>query len=145
MDAIKHEFVFSILTTCEGTWWIPSQISLEILDDILGKKVGTVFIEGLVDENDTNDFDAKLESLDTASTSDMEGFLQWFQTYKAPVMWSSMIVQVREECGLGSPPAALQQMHLRQQTTLLKHKVNYKQSELPEFSKKLGELIKLLK
>ena len=73
MDAFKHEFGFAQHMTCFNhvrrnvkdklhQCSIPSQVSLEILDDIFGKKAGAVFIEGLVDARDTDDFDAKAES-----------------------------------------------------------------------------------
>lgn len=42
---------------------ISIQFTAEILDDVFGKKVGTLYIEGLVDTDDVDDFDAKLENL----------------------------------------------------------------------------------
>ena len=79
---------------------------------MFGKKIGTLYVEGLVDAKDLYDFDAKMESLvtkwrdqhvETSSVSDIDKFISWFQSYKAPVIRSS-IKGVREECGLGSPP-----------------------------------------
>ena len=52
-----------------------------------------------------------------------------------------MIRQVREECGLGSPPAPFTTNAYETANYILKHKVNYQRSELPEFLKKLKELI----
>ena len=52
-----------------------------------------------------------------------------------------MIRQVREECGLGSPPAVFTTNASETANYILKHKVNYKRSEFPEFLKKLGEVI----
>ena len=40
------------------------------------------------------------------STSSLERFVQWFMTYKSPVLKSSMLKPVRQRCGLGSPPVA---------------------------------------
>ena len=74
VDAFKHEFSFAQHLLCFNHMrtnvkdklhqcCIYSQIGLEVLDDIFGKKAGTVFIEGLVDAMNTTDFDATLECL----------------------------------------------------------------------------------
>lgn len=103
----------------------------------------------MVDADDTADFDAKLESVvskwrkcDCTSTSDMEGFVAWFTTYKAPVIRNSMIRPVREECGLGSPPAQFTTNAAETANYMLKHKVDYKRSQLPEFLQKFQDLVK---
>jgi len=159
IDAFKHEFGFAQHLTCFihvrrnvksklNECNIPSCLTTEILDDIFGKKVGAVYIEGLVDASDTDDFDAKSENVLTkwrnselTSTCDMEGFISWFQAYKALVIRGSMIRSVREECGLGSPPAPFTTNASETANYMLKHKVNYKRSELPEFLQKLEELV----
>ena len=83
----------------------------------------------------------KWRHLDMTSASDTEGFLQWFATHKGPVVRASMIRQVREECGLGSPPAVFTTNASETANYILEHKVDYKRSDLPEFLKKLGEVI----
>ena len=75
----------------------------------------------------------KLQNLDDTSTSDMEGFLLWFRSHKTPVVHSSMIRQVREECDLGSPPAPFTTNASETANYILKHTVNYQRSELAEF------------
>ena len=74
---------------------ISTQFKTEILDDVFGKKIGTLYVEGLVDSKDLDDFDAKMESLvtkwrdqhvETSSVSDIDKFISWFQSYKAPVI-----------------------------------------------------------
>ena len=71
IDAFKHEFGFAQHMTCFihvgrnvkdklRECNIPTQLSCEILD-IFGKKVGSVYIEGLVDAQDCIDFDEKVE------------------------------------------------------------------------------------
>ena len=42
---------------------ISSQLATEILDDVFGKKLGSVYIKGLVDSIDTADFDEKEKML----------------------------------------------------------------------------------
>ena len=103
-----------------------------------------------MDADDTDDFDAKLESLltkwkscevATTSMSDIHKFINWFQSYKVPVIRKLMIKGVREECGLGSPPAAFTTNASESANYMLKHKVNYKQNKLPEFLEKYKELV----
>lgn len=60
---------------------------------------------------------------------------------KVPVIRGSMIRSVREECGLGCPPAPFTTNASETAYYMLKHKVNYKRSELPEFLQKLEELV----
>ena len=161
LDAFKHEFGFAQHLTCFihvrrnvkdklNECNISSQLAIEILDDVFGKKIGTVYVEGLVDADDVDDFDAKLESLltkwksddvSTTSASDIYKFIDWFQSCKVPVIRSSMIKGVREECGLGSPPATFTTNASESANYMLKHKVNYKQNELPEFLEKYKELV----
>ncbi|XP_065887977.1 uncharacterized protein [Dysidea avara] len=98
LDVFKHEFGLAQHLTCSihvrrnvkdklRECNIPSQLSVEILDDVFGKKLGTEYVEGLTYAEDADDFDAKLERLitqwkgqDTAttSTSDVDSFIDWF-------------------------------------------------------------------
>ena len=150
-DAFMHEFGFAQHLTCFihvrrnvkerlRVCNIPTLHSTEILDDIFGRKLGTVYIEGLVDACDTTDLDSKVEkavskwrSFDHSSTTDLEGFVSWFQTCKVPVIRDSMLKTVREECGLGSPPDPFTTNASETANSILKNRVDYKQSELPEF------------
>ena len=161
LDAFKHEFGFAQHLTCFihvrrnvkdklNECNISTQFATEILDDVFGKKIGTLYVEGLVDADDVDDFDAKMESLltkwrdqdgATTSVSDIDKFFSWFQSYKVPIIRSSMIKGVREECGLGSPPTPFTTNASETANYMLKHKVNYKQSELPEFLEKFKELL----
>ena len=122
IKAFKHEFGFSLHLTCFihvrrnvkekiREYNIGDELSVEIVDDIFGKKLGAVYIEGLVDAYDTEDFDEKLEKVITKwrnvsqpSCADIEGFINWFRVSKAPVVQESMLRSIREDCGLGSPP-----------------------------------------
>ena len=159
IDAFKHEFGYAQHLTCFihvrrnikmklQECNIPSQISIDILNDILGNKIGTTYVEGLVDSHNTSDFDTKLEKLVTkwqnsevTSKSNMDHFIDWFQSHKAPVIRSSMIRDVREESGLGSPPIPFTTNASETANYMLKNKVNYKKNELPEFLQKYRELV----
>ena len=52
-----------------------------------------------------------------------------------------MLKGVREECGLGSPPSKFTTNVSESANYILKHKVNYKQNELPIFLEKYKELV----
>ena len=160
IDAFKHEFGFAQHLTCFihvrrnvkdklREYSISSQLATEILDDVFGKKLGSVYIKGLVDSIDTADFDEKEKMLfvkwrnsEHTSESNIEGFIDWFHRFKSPVVRESMISAVREECGLGSPPMPFTTNSSETANYLLKHKVNYKRNELPVFLDKLQQLIK---
>ena len=71
----------------------------------------------------------------------MESFLQWFKSNKANVICDTMLRPIREECGLGSLPDVFTTNQSESVNTLLKHKVDYKRSELPVFIHKVKELV----
>lgn len=52
-----------------------------------------------------------------------------------------MIKRLREECGLGSLPTAFTTNASESANYMLKHKVDYKQNQFPEFLEKFKELI----
>ena len=70
----------------------------------------------------------------------MEAFLNWFKANKVDVICNTMIRPVREECGLGNPPDIFTINPNESINALLKHKMDYKKSELPTFVEKVKEL-----
>ena len=103
-------------------------------------------IEGLVDAQDECDFYSKLElvvqswrSSAVSSVSDLKGY---FTVYKAKVLCNTILRYVREECGLGCPPDIFTTNASESVNAVLKHKVNYKQNELPQFIDKLREVFR---
>ena len=127
---------------------IPSDVAQQVMNDIFGQRRGTVFEEGIVDAVYTDDFQHKLESLetkwrnlDTSSSSDFEGFLHWFTINKVDVLRNTMLRPVREECGLGCPPAIFTTNASKSLNAVLKSKVDYKKSELPVFIEKIKKLV----
>ena len=159
VDAFKHEFGFAQHMTCfihvrrnvKGMLHecnIPIPVSTDIMDDVFGKKLGSSYIEGLVDALDSVDFQEKLDkvvsvwqSLAVASSANMDRFITWFVDHKAPVIRDSMLHSVREECGLGSPPAPFTTNACETANSMLKNKTNHKRSEMFEFLQKFKELI----
>ena len=118
IDAFKHEFGFAQHLTCFlhvrrnmkdklRECNIPAQVSIEILTNTFGNQVESVYVNGLTQMISMQRWSviSKWRNCNVTSTSNMEGFITWFTTYKVPVIRNSMIRPVREECGLGSPPA----------------------------------------
>ena len=158
-EAFAHEFAFSQHLTCFihvrrnvkdkcNEFHIPSHVSQNILDDIFGAKLEGVFIEGLVDASDDDDFQRKLDDVITSwqsysvpSSANMTSFVQWFVTNKSHVVCDSMLKPVREECGLGCPPEPFTTNASESINAMLKRKLEYKRSELPVFIDKVKELV----
>lgn len=158
IDAFKHEFGFAQHLTCFihvrrniknklHECDIPSQLSIEILDDVFGKTVGTTRVEGLVDACSETDFQERLDELakkwqyaTLPSSANIDSFLSWFQT-KSVIIKDTMLSTVREECGLGCPPVPFTTNACETANFMLKNHTNYKKSEIFEFLQKLKELI----
>ena len=103
-DAFAHEFGFSQCLTCfihlrrnlkdklaECNY--PVSLLQKILDDVFSKKLGSVFIEGLVDASDDCDFQNKLDGLveswcrcESSSTANIEKFVKYFTAHKASII-----------------------------------------------------------
>ena len=158
-NALAHEFGFVQRLTCFihvrrnvkdklADCNIPSELAHKILDDIFGRKLGTVFVEGIVDASGVTDFQSKLEAvlqgwwvLSLPSTADLEKFIQYFSTRTAAVIRDTMLRPIREECGLGCPPDIFTTNASESINAILKRKVNYKRNELPDFIGEMKELI----
>ena len=158
-DAFMHEFRFSQHLLCFihvrrnikdklSECNIPSEISRKIVDDIFGHRVGTVFQEGLVDSFDNDDYQCKLDALikewqttQMPSSAHIQKFVEWFLSNKADAIRDTMLRPIREECGLGTPPDTFTTNASESINALLKHKVDYKRSELPIFIDKVKQLI----
>ena len=126
---------------------MPSSVTQQILGDVFGRQIDDVFEEGLVDADDSTDFQVKLESLyakwsniECSSSADMSGFIEWFSANKVDVIVSSMLRAVREDCGLGNPPNIFTTNASESVNAMLKNRMDYKKSELPIFVEKLKEI-----
>ena len=123
IDAFHYEFKSAVHLTCFNyvrrnikdklrEMMIGDEIQTEILDDIFGRRVGSTLNVGLVDSSSVHAFEEELETLvDKWKLHDLESsqrqigdFCSWFQTYKVDVIRDTMLLPVREEAGLGSPP-----------------------------------------
>lgn len=104
----------------------------EILSDIFGKKIGSVYVEGIVDAKDSKDLQPKLGSIISKSdVKELDKFLSRFSTSKVPIIRDTMLGMVWQECGLGCPPEPFTTNACEAANFMLKNKVDYKHSDLP--------------
>ena len=70
-----------------------------------------------------------------------QDFFDWFLHHKVEMITSGMLQPVREDAGLGCPPASFTTNACESLNAVLKRKVNYKKNELPAFVDHLKSLI----
>jgi hypothetical protein len=119
-----------------------------ILDDIFGHSVGSHHTEGLVDAVNESMFNSLFEvmsskwnMLDISEEGPFHTFTRWFKRYKCDTIVNCLLRPVREQAGLGCPPELFTTNASESVNALLKNKVDYKRNELPDFLKKLKEVI----
>ena len=158
IDAFKHEFRFATHLQCfiharnsvkrqlaERKY--PESVASEIADEIFGKQVGSTYVAGLVDSA-SEEFLVSLRQKkadwmkrEADNAGVVRGFFDWFFQYKVEMITSSMLQPVREDAGLGCPPASFTTNACESLNAMLKRKVNYKKNELPAFVDHLKSLI----
>ena len=160
VDAFSHSFPYAIQLRCFlhfkrnlqeklCDFGIPKQEAQEFLFDIFGKSEGNVRMEGLVDCSSIVDFDSKFEALEetwNSRESPYSGhsgprFFSYFRRYYAVVVRHHMRKDLREAVGLGSPPAILTTNASECVNSVLKKGVNYKESQWPEFVKRMKDVV----
>ena len=76
------------------------------------------------------------------SQANMECFITWFQKHKTPVIQDSMLLLMREECGLGSPPSHFTTNACETANCMLKNEVNYKKNDMIHFLQKFNNQVR---
>ena len=139
IDAFNHEFGFLQHLTCfiyvrrnikeKLNNCNPPVLSKLVLNDIFGRRFGTVFEEGLVDSDDNDNFQVKLQAIlkkwhssEISSSADMDGFIHWFMANKVDVIQNTMLRPIRVEYGLGNPPEIFTTNSSESINALLKNK-----------------------
>ena len=156
IDAFLHEFKFAVHLTCFNhvrrnirekfnDISLPDAVQTEILNDIFGCKVGSTQIVGLVDSVNQLAFEENLSTLvskwkqnDVSNGGAVGYFCVWFHK---KVIQDTMLLPVREEAGLVSPPEPFYTNSSECINNVLKVKVDYKRSELTLFVDKLQQLV----
>ena len=143
IEAFSHCFPFAL----QLRWFIHSRNNikekLKECGKIFGKCFGSSYEEGLVDSTSPEDFNARLENCkDTRNTREASNapargprFYSYIVHYRAQEVCYSMCKDVREAAGLGSPPVIFFTTNASESTnTVMKPKVNYKETEWPAFN-----------
>ena len=80
------------------------EVTKEILNSVFGFQVENTLHTGLIDSEDANDFQIKMEQLKIQWDALCPGFYEWFITNEAEIFCSSLIRSARSSAGLGFPP-----------------------------------------
>ena len=68
-------------------------------------------------------------------------FFDYFSKYYADVVCYNMLKDLRTTAGLGSPPAKFTTNRSESINAVVKRKVNFKETEWPEFNKQLRQIV----
>ena len=126
----------------------------EFICDIFGKRVGNTFQEGLVDSSSVEEVDDCLHRFqpiwDARELSDAPvsrpRFYKYFCQYQADVVKYHMRKDLREAAGLGSPPSIFTTNAAESiNAAALKRKVDYKESEWPNFNDHIKQFVEFRK
>ena len=119
-----------------------------IMKDIFGRQVESIHEDGLVDCTSAEEFHEKLEACKTRWEAVEEecagchkGFHRWFVQYKSNLIEGSMLRNIRVEAGLGDPPEEFTTNSCESMNATLKAEVNHKKSDVPQFVKKMQDLV----
>ena len=152
-DGFAHAFHYAIHLTCFVHFrrnikqqlherGFSSDAIAEIIDDVMGCKNGDVFCEGLVDCSSHREFQQKLAVLkERWEKFDGDEFYEWFCEHKVEVIEQTMLKPIREDALLGCPPCSFTTNASETANSIIKNKVDYKQSQLLEFVEKLKQVI----
>ena len=127
---------------------MPSPAIKEFLKDVFGHSIGDVHEAGLVDAASVEDLESKLAGFQkvwddrevASNRSRSPAFFEWFRKEKTRDIKDSMLLPVREEAGLGSPPSPFYTNLCERLNSVLHEKVRYKASEWHKFNDAMREL-----
>ena len=121
----------------------------QVIFDIFSKQVGNTFQEGLVDSSLIEEFDDRLYHLQPiwntreSAYAPVSGprFYNYFCQHQADVVRYHMRKDLREAAGLGSPPSIFTTNAAESINAALKRKVEYKESEWPNFNEHIRQFV----
>lgn len=160
IEAFTHNFPYSIQLRCFIHFkknveaklkdlGLPSSVSQEFIDDIFGKRVGNSFQEGLVSSCSADEVEERLQKLKSIWNTREEAyapasgprFHSYFSKHQADVVKYHMRKDLRETTLLGSPPSIFTTNGSESINAAIKRKVNYKESDWPQFNKQVKEFV----
>ena len=120
----------------------PENITKSVSNDIFGNRSSDFYIEGLIDAEDDDDFALRFSQLKSSwmsSYSEITPFIQWFERYKLSYFRSTMIKSVRK-AAIFSDTEHFTTNASEAVNMVLKSKMDYKKSDVPQLVRKLKEL-----
>ena len=127
---------------------VGEQLQQVVIADVLGKQVSTQWCEGLLNSENSEEYDRglavltkKWESAYSDQHEQMCTFGRWLYKHKDVLTKTSMLKSTRRSAGLGDPPTHFTTNASESMNAVLKNKVDYKKSELPVFVDKLQSVI----
>ena len=128
---------------------MPPSVCQDFLSDIFGKKSSAVIEEGLVDSSSVSEFDARLQNCKEVwlnreklhGRSSQASFFDQFCLNYADIFRHTTLKFLRRDVGLGDPPDIFTTNASESLNAALKKKVNYKETEWPQFNEAVKELI----
>ena len=159
IEAFSHNFPFAIQLRCFlhmkrniqsklGERGLLSSVSEEFLSNIFGKHVCSRYEEGLVDSVSSVDFETRLQNCkDVWNAREVNylhlgqaSFFDYFVQQYSKVFENTMLKSTRTAAGLGYPPEIFTTNSSESLNATIKRKVNYKESEWPEFNEYMRQL-----
>ena len=130
---------------------LPQSVREDIIRDIFGVQHGSTYTQGILDAEDSADFDGRLASLQkkweelemTAHPCKQPRFYDWILRYEAGVMKSSMIAPVRTSAGLGYPPAKYTTNDNECLNNIAQAHADYRRCSWIEFNNNMYDLVTL--
>lgn len=128
---------------------LPQSVREDIIRDIFGFQQGSTYTQGILDADDSADFDERLASLQlkweelerTAHPHQQPRFYDWIVRYQASVMKSSMIASVRTAAGLGYPPSKYTTNGNECLNNIAQAHADYRRCSWIEFNNNMYELV----
>ena len=133
----KHDNI----TSKQREFRVSEQVAKDILNSIFAYQVEDTLHIGLIDSDDANDFQIKMEQLKVKWDALCPGIYEWFVTNEAEIFCSSLIRSACSSAGLGFPPRLYTTNNNESINRVLKEKVSFRKQEWPGFNLKMQELI----
>ena len=124
---------------------IPKHFQVEFLRDIFGDPTNAQ--DGLVDAKSDEDFEGIMVNLHSVWDereriyNNPPQFFAWFVKNCKSNVKETMLKQQRVKAGLGNPPEPFYTNDVESQNRVIKHQMNYKAQELPEFISSMKEVV----
>jgi len=160
IEGFSHNFPFATQLRCFlhlkrniqsklGDRALPASVSEEFVSDIFGKRVGQRYEEGLVDSTSSDDFQERLQNCKVVwdqrekgyLRADQQSFFDYFSHQYSSTIENTMISSIRTDVGLGFPPEIFTTNSSESLNAAIKRRVNYKESEWPEFNEAMKHLV----